>query len=165
AATTEIDDAFSVIFRPDGGARVGIHIAAPALGIAPGSELDRVAATRLSTVYMPGDKITMLPEDLIAQYTLAENRECPTLSLYAEVAADHSILSLTTQADVVRIAANLRHETLEPLFNEASIGAGGPDYPFRRELEWLFGSSRWRTSGWRSSPACAAIPSTSWCRN
>jgi exoribonuclease-2 len=142
AATTEIDDAFSVIFRPDGGARVGIHIAAPALGIAPGSELDRVAATRLSTVYMPGDKITMLPEDLIAQYTLAENRECPTLSLYAEVAADHSILSLTTQADVVRIAANLRHETLEPLFNEASIGAGGPDYPFRRELEWLFGFAR-----------------------
>jgi exoribonuclease-2 len=54
-----------------------------------------------------------------------------------EVAPDLSIQSLTTQADVVRIAANLRHETLEPLFNEASIGAGGPDYPFRRELEWL----------------------------
>ncbi len=142
AATTEIDDAFSVIFRPDGGARVGIHIAAPALGIAPGSELDRVAATRLSTVYMPGDKITMLPEDLIAQYTLAENRDCPTLSLYVEVAPDHAILGLTTQADVVRIAANLRHETIEPLFNEASIGDGGPDYPFRRELEWLFGFAR-----------------------
>ncbi len=142
AATTEIDDAFSVIFRPDGSVRVGIHIAAPALGIAPGSDLDRVAATRLSTVYMPGDKITMLPEELIARYTLAENRDCPALSLYAEVAPDHSIASLTTQADVVKIAANLRHETLEPLFNEVSIGAGGPDYPFRRELEWLFGFAR-----------------------
>jgi exoribonuclease-2 len=142
AATTEIDDAFSVIFRPDGSTRVGIHIAAPALGITPGSDLDRVAATRLSTVYMPGDKITMLPEDLIAQYTLAENRDCPALSLYVEVAPDHSILSLTTQADVVRIAANLRHETLEPLFNEATIGGDGPEYPFRRELEWLFGFAR-----------------------
>ena len=137
AATTEIDDAFSVIFRPDGSVRLGIHIAAPALGLTPGSGLDRVAATRLSTVYMPGGKITMLPEDLIAQYTLAENRDCPALSLYVEVAPDLSIQSLTTQADVVRIAANLRHETLEPLFNEASIGADGPDYPFRRELEWL----------------------------
>ena len=137
AATTEIDDAFSVIFRPDGSVRLGIHIAAPALGLTPGSDLDRVAATRLSTVYMPGGKITMLPEDLIAQYTLAENRDCPALSLYVEVAPDLSIQSLTTQADVVRIAANLRHETLEPLFNEASIGADGPDYPFRRELEWL----------------------------
>ena len=142
AATTEIDDAFSVIFRPDGSTRVGIHIAAPALGITPGSDLDRVAATRLSTVYMPGDKITMLPEDLIAQYTLAENRDCPALSLYVDVAPDHSILSLTTQADVVRIAANLRHETLEPLFNEATIGGDGPEYPFRRELEWLFGFAR-----------------------
>ncbi|MEW5787126.1 MAG: RNB domain-containing ribonuclease [Pseudomonadota bacterium] len=139
AATTEIDDAFSVIFRDDGCVRLGIHIAAPALGITPGSDLDRVAATRLSTVYMPGDKITMLPEDLIAQYTLAENRECPALSLYVEVGPDLAIRSLSTQADRVRIAANLRHETLEPLFNEASMGQPGPDYPFRRELEWLFG--------------------------
>ena len=138
AATTEIDDAFSVIFRADGSVRLGIHIAAPALGLTPGSDLDRVAATRLSTVYMPGGKITMLPEDLIAQYTLAENRDCPALSLYVEVAPDLSIQSLSTQADRVRIAANLRHEILEPLFNETSIGGAGPDYPFRRELEWLY---------------------------
>jgi exoribonuclease-2 len=140
AATTEIDDAFSVIFRPDGGARVGIHIAAPALGIAPGSELDRLAATRLSTVYMPGGKITMLPEGLVDRYTLAENRDCPALSLYVEVAADSTITSLSTQADVIRIAANLRHETLEPLFNEDTIkNPEAADYPFRRELEWLWG--------------------------
>jgi len=140
AATTEIDDAFSVIFREDGRVRVGIHIAAPALGIAAGSELDRVAASRLSTVYMPGDKITMLPEGLISEYTLAENRDCAALSLYVEVAPDYSIETLNTQADRVRIAANLRHETLEPLFNETTIGhPEAPDYPFRRELEWLHG--------------------------
>jgi exoribonuclease-2 len=140
AATTEIDDAFSVIFRPDGGVRVGIHIAAPALGIVPGSELDRIAATRLSTVYMPGDKITMLPEGLVNQYTLAENRNCAALSLYVEVAPDFSIRSLDTQADAIRIAANLRHETLEPLFNDDTIrNPAAPDYEFRRELEWLWG--------------------------
>jgi exoribonuclease II len=59
-STTEIDDAFSVITTGNG-YRVGIHIAAPALGIAPDSALDRVARDRLSTVYMPGNKITMLP--------------------------------------------------------------------------------------------------------
>ncbi len=139
AATTEIDDAFSVIFRPDGSVRVGIHIAAPALGIGRDSELDRVAATRLSTVYMPGGKITMLPEALVDRYTLAENRDCPALSLYLEVGPELEIRSLHTQADTIRIAANLRHETLEPLFNEASIGRPeAPDYPFRRELEWLW---------------------------
>ena len=142
AATTEIDDAFSVIFRPDGGARVGIHIAAPALGILPGSDLDRLAASRLSTVYTPAEKFTMLPEDLIAQYTLAENRDCPALSLYLEVGPDYGIESLSTVADRVSIAANLRHDTLEPLFNEHTIGQPTPDYPFRRELEWLFGFAR-----------------------
>ena len=140
AATTEIDDAFSVIFRPDGSERVGIHIAAPALGLGPGSDLDRLAGQRLSTVYMPGGKITMLPEDLVDRYTLAENRDCPALSLYVEVAPDFSIQNLSTQADVIRIAANLRHETLEPLFNEDSIrNPAAPDYAFRRELEWLWG--------------------------
>lgn len=140
AATTEIDDAFSVVFRPDGSVRVGIHIAAPALGITPGSDLDRIAAARLSTVYMPGDKITMLPEALVNQYTLAENRDCAALSLYVEAGSDFSILGLETQADSVRIAANLRHETLEPLFNEDTIkNPAAPDYAFRRELEWLWG--------------------------
>jgi len=139
AATTEIDDAFSVIFRGDGGARVGIHIAAPALGILPGSDLDRLAASRLSTVYTPAEKFTMLPEHLIAQYTLAENRDCPALSMYLEIGPDYRIENLSTLADRISIAANLRHETLEPLFNENSIGQPGPDYPFRRELEWLYG--------------------------
>ncbi len=142
AATTEIDDAFSVIFRDDGSVRVGIHIAAPALGITPGSDLDKLAATRLSTIYMPGDKITMLPEGLIAQYTLAENRDCPALSLYVEVGPDYAIQSLSTKADLIRIAANLRHETLEPIFNETTIGQVGDDYAFRRELEWLYGFAR-----------------------
>ncbi len=146
AATTEIDDAFSVIFRDDGSVRVGIHIAAPALGITPGSDLDKLAATRLSTIYMPGDKITMLPFDLISQYTLAENRVCPALSLYVEVSmgngADYTIQNLSTKADSIRIAANLRHETLEPLFNESTIGQTGADFPFRRELEWLYGFAR-----------------------
>ena len=69
-ATTEIDDALSVQWLDDR-VRVGIHIAAPALGIAPGSALDQVARERLSTVYIPGDKITMLPDALIHHYTLA----------------------------------------------------------------------------------------------
>ncbi len=139
AETTEIDDAFSVIFRPEGGARVGIHIACPALGIAPESDLDRIAGGRLSTVYMPGHKITMLPDALVSAYTLAEGRACPALSLYVEVAADYRIMAVETRVDQVTIAANLRHETLEPLFNDDTIGnPAASDYAFRRELEWLW---------------------------
>ncbi len=137
-ATTEIDDALSIEWRDDGAIRVGIHIAAPALGIAPGSELDKVARERLSTVYYPGDKITMLPEALIHHYTLGEAHDCPALSLYLDVAPDLRVLGTETKLEMVHIADNLRHELLEAEFNAATLrNPDVPDYPYRRELEWL----------------------------
>lgn len=137
-ATTEIDDALSVQWHDDGSVRVGIHIAAPALGVTPGSELDRVARERLSTVYYPGDKITMLPEALIHHYTLGETHDCPALSLYVDVASDLRVLGTESKLEMVHIADNLRHETLEVLFNDETLrNPDFPDYPYRRELEWL----------------------------
>jgi len=137
-ATTEIDDALSVEWRDDGSIRVGIHIAAPALGIAPGSELDKVARERLSTVYYPGNKITMLPEALIHHYTLGETHDCPALSLYVDVTPDLRVLGTESRLEMVHIADNLRHETLEVLFNDDTLrNPAVPDYPYRRELEWL----------------------------
>ncbi|MCX7627075.1 MAG: RNB domain-containing ribonuclease [Methylophilaceae bacterium] len=121
SSTTEIDDAFSVHDLPNGNTRIGIHIAAPALGIAPGSELDAVAMQRLSTVYMPGHKITMLPEDALAPYSLREGEWRPALSLYLEVAPDLSIVSTESRIEQVYVAENLRHETLEPYFNEHTL--------------------------------------------
>lgn len=136
-ATTEIDDALSVQWLDDR-VRVGIHIAAPALGIPPGSELDKVARERLSTVYYPGSKITMLPEALIHHYTLGETHDCPALSLYVDVASDLRVLGTETKLEMVHIADNLRHETLEALFNDDTLrNPDIPDYPYRRELEWL----------------------------
>ena len=138
-ATTEIDDALSVQWLDSGTIRVGIHIAAPALGIAPGSELDKVARERLSTVYYPGDKITMLPEALIHHYTLGETHDCPALSLYVDVASDLRVLGTETRLEMVHIADNLRHETLEVEFNADTLGNPAvADYPYRRELEWLW---------------------------
>ena len=113
AGTTEIDDAFSVTRLADGGIRVGIHIAAPALTIARDSILERIARERLSTVYMPGDKITMLPQAVIERYTLAAGNECPALSLYAEFAADGTPVRQDTRVERVPIVANLRHEDLD----------------------------------------------------
>ncbi|MGB9130458.1 MAG: RNB domain-containing ribonuclease [Thiobacillus sp.] len=137
-ATTEIDDALSVEWRDDGSVRVGIHIAAPALGVTPGSDLDKVARERLSTVYFPGDKITMLPEALIHHYTLGETHDCPALSLYVDVASDLRIVATESKLEMVHIADNLRHETLEVLFNDDTLkNPDAPDYPYRRELEWL----------------------------
>jgi exoribonuclease-2 len=142
AETTEIDDAFSLQDLPGGNRRLGIHIAAPALGILPDSPLDAVARERLSTVYFPGGKITMLPDHVVAAYTLAAGRECPALSIYFDIGTDFSVLSHETRVERIRIADNLRHDTLEPVFNAAALAAGKIDHPQGAALAWL-----WQFSG------------------
>ena len=138
AATTEIDDAFSLQTLPGLGWRIGIHIAAPCLGFAPGSKLDEMARERLSTVYMPGNKITMLPDAAVERFTLAAGRDCPAVSLYLTVTPEFEISSHESRVEIVPIVANLRHHDIEPLFNELTIAEGLPEFPFRDELKTLW---------------------------
>ena len=138
--TTEVDDALSVTALPGGRLRIGIHIAAPALGIAPGSALDAAARERLSTVYFPGNKITMLPAAAIEAYSLAEGRQCPALSRYVEVAPDLSITAHMTRIERVPVTHNLRHYALEQAFNEETLAAGRVDHSHADALTnlWRF---------------------------
>lgn len=137
--TTEIDDAFSVVRLDGGKIRVGIHIAAPALGIKRDDALDAIARHRLSTVYMPGDKITMLPDALVEVFTLSEGRNCPAVSLYATIdTADWSVVSTETRAEAVPIAANLRHNDLDEIVTEENLATGAGDYPHKDEIALLW---------------------------
>jgi exoribonuclease-2 len=114
SATTEIDDALSVQGLGTGTVLLGIHIASPALAISTGSALDAVGRARLSTVYMPGYKLTMLPDEVVQNYTLMEGRDCPAVSLY--VTLDEATLEIKgteTKLERVHIGANLRHDQLD----------------------------------------------------
>jgi exoribonuclease II len=150
ATTTEIDDAFSLAERPGGRVRIGIHIAAPGLGFAPGSALDAVARERLSTVYMPGGKITMLPPATVERFALAQGAERPSLSLYLDVRADDfTIEGRHTRLERVPIAANLRHHAVEELDAAFVAGESRPDIAFSRELHslWRFALELERARG------------------
>ena len=117
--TTEIDDALSLRGLGSGTVTVGIHIAAPGLALAPGSAIDQAARARMSTVYMPGHKITMLPDDVVAAYTLIEGRDCPAVSLYARFDEETLTLQGTeTRLERVSISANLRHDQLDASVTE-----------------------------------------------
>ena len=112
--TTEIDDALSVQGLGTGTVTLGIHIAAPGLAIVPGTPLDQLGRNRLSTVYMPGYKITMLPDEVVQIYTLDEGRANPAVSLYVTV--DEATLAITgteTRLERVPVVANLRHDQLD----------------------------------------------------
>lgn len=138
--TTEIDDALSLQQLPNGHYRVGIHIAAPTLGIAPDSPVDRLIFKRLSTVYFPGDKITMLPDEVVQQFTLLTGEHRPAFSLYTEVDETLQPISFENRIESINVAANLRHHELEPYFNADTLAQPGygPDFPFKTELVWLW---------------------------
>jgi exoribonuclease II len=132
SSTTEIDDALSVQGLGTGTVVVGIHIAAPALALQPGSPIDQVARQRLSTVYMPGYKITMLPDEVVQSYTLLEGIECPSVSLYASFDEQTLELKATeTRIERVPITINLRHDLLDAVVSEEWLVAAHPgtDHP------------------------------------
>ncbi len=136
ATTTEIDDAFSVRDLSNGNHEIGIHIAVPALAIPRGSPLDAIARTRLSTVYMPGRKLTMLPEDAVAAFTLREGTTVPALSLYVEITPDGVPVKSDTRLERVPIAANLRLDAISDVF--AAPLPSPQDPPWTQELRALW---------------------------
>ena len=132
STTTEIDDAFSVE-TTESGYIIGVHIAAPALN----NDLAETVAENISTVYYPGGKITMLPENIISHYSLWENTIAPVVSIYFELDSDLGIVDYYSSVNVIKIAANLRIEALETLFNHENLETDH-GYPFESDLKLLY---------------------------
>ena len=145
--TTEIDDALSVQGLGTGTVTLGIHIAAPGLAIVPGTPLDQLGRNRLSTVYMPGYKITMQPDEVVQTYTLDEGRANPAVSLYVTIQEDTlEITGTETRLERVPVAVNLRHDQLDHIVTEAWLtdpsiqieNTPTPLLDLRTELSFLY---------------------------
>ena len=138
-STTEVDDALSLTNLGNGTKRVGIHIAAPSLAVKPGDKMEKNIMERLSTVYFPGGKITMLPENWIAAFSLDAGAYRPAVSIYFDVDGEFNIGEPTCKIEAVNIAENLRIQAIEPHFN-AETGldeAGEMMFAHHQDLIWL----------------------------
>ena len=81
----------------------------------------------------------MLPDSVVQTFTLSADKVCPSLSMYIEVDAETlAVLGTESRIERIHIAANLRHDTLEPLFNEDTLAAGKQDFLFAAELTLLW---------------------------
>ena len=139
-STTEVDDALSLTDLGNGMKRVGIHIAAPSLAIKPGDKMEKNIMERLSTVYFPGGKITMLPENWIAAFSLDAGAYRPAVSIYFDVDSEFNVGEPTCKIEAVNIAENLRIQTIEPHFN-AETGldeAGEMMFAHHQDLIWFY---------------------------
>lgn len=139
-STTEVDDALSLTDLGNGTKRVGIHIAAPSLAVKPGDKMEQVIMQRLSTVYFPNGKITMLPENWIAAFSLDAGAYRPAVSIYFDVDSEFNVGTPTCKIEAVNIAANLRIQAIEPHFNaEAGLDeAGEMMFAHHQDLIWFY---------------------------
>lgn len=145
--TTEIDDALSVESIDGDRYRIGIHISAPSLGIARDSDVDLLARSRLSTVYAPGLKTTMLPDNWVQAFSLDAGRIVPCLSLYSLVdAKTFEVESTYTRVERIQVAENVRYDKIESLFTEEALLNETVNHPWAKEIGIL----------WRFAKKCLA---------
>lgn len=65
----------------------------------------------------------MLPENVVKPFSLDAGEIKPALSLYLEVTSDFEIVAHETRLEKIKVADNLRHDTIEPFFNAQSLDA------------------------------------------
>ena len=104
------------------------------------------ARRRLSTIHMPGNKITMLPDEIVQTFTLAEGRDCPAVSLYLDITRGwRSSAKKPGRARADRgQPAPPRHRAGLQRRHRAN---GGPDFQWKRELTTALWGSRHRPRG------------------
>ncbi|NIF21959.1 exoribonuclease II [Candidatus Pantoea multigeneris] len=125
ASTEDMDDALHVEALDDGQLRLTIAIADPTAYVAEGSELDKVAAKRAFTNYLPGFNIPMLPRALSDDIcSLRPNVRRPVLACRVTLAADG-----TPAADVQFFAAWIESKA-KLVYDEVS--------------DWLEGQGEWQ---------------------
>ncbi len=110
ALTTDFDDALSV--EPlDAGWRLGVHIADVTAVIEPDSALDLEAARRGTSLYLPDDRIPMLPPRLSeGSLSLIEGGDRPAVSVFAELDRHGRVRDFEVTLSRVRISRRLTYD-------------------------------------------------------
>src|SRR5208282_3030743 len=123
--TVEIDDALSCQVLPGGGLRVRVHIAMVADFVAKGGAIDREAAARATTVYLPETTVRMLPEAISCdRASLVEVNERPVLTTDVTISRSGELESTSIYPAQIRISKRLDYAQADQLL--ASGTADGP---------------------------------------
>jgi len=128
--TVEIDDAISCEPLADGGVRVRVHIALVADFVLKGGPMDKEAAARGATVYLPEATIRMLPDRVACDAaSLIAGRQKHVLTTDVLLSGTGEILEYSIYPAKVRISARLSYDQADAFIagtgSEAVNGAAG----------------------------------------
>ena len=122
----DFDDAVSLEMLDHGHVRLGVHIADVGHYVPLGSELDREAYMRGTSVYFPGRVIPMLPEQLSnGVCSLRPDEDKFTLSALMEIDEAGNVENVQLKRTITRSKARLVYEDVNALFaGEAMLEEG-----------------------------------------
>ncbi len=110
--TRDLDDALS--FEEDGRARIGIHITDISSCIDPGSAIDREAAQRGASLYLPEGKIPMIPPALSEHVASLKARETrAAVSFLVTLSPDGEIIDFRVSLSWIRVARKLSYQGVD----------------------------------------------------
>jgi exoribonuclease II len=117
--TRDYDDALSARELDDGLVEVGIHIADAAEFVSPGDPIDQEAELRASSIYLPDERICMLPASLsegICSLKAGEDRL--GLSFLFRMDSEANILESRIVPSIIRIRDQLTYEDVNSRVEE-----------------------------------------------
>ncbi len=121
----DFDDAISIELT-EAGYRIWVHIADVTYYLDPGGPLDRQAAFRANSVYLPGTVAPMLPERLSAGVcSLRPNEDRAAVTVTIELNADGSSRSVRVFRSLIRSDARLTYDGVDAFLR----GEGEVDQP------------------------------------
>lgn len=119
----DFDDAVSLENMPDGGVRLGVHIADVSYYVREGSALDKEALRRGTSVYFPNGVIPMIPEKLsngLCSLRPEENRLA--FSILINVSPRGSVKGYEIHETVLRSKKRFTYEAVQSLFDQLRNG-------------------------------------------
>ncbi len=147
-STLDIDDAFYLERRDNGGMVITLALACPALNWPFGSKFDQQILHRATSIYLPEGDSHMLPEFLgTGAFSLLEGRPRPALIVRQAITADGAVDGECEIATArVTLAANLRYSACQAVL-DGSAEEGCPALAFAGMLALAreFGEKRLQT--------------------
>ncbi|MEW5913799.1 MAG: RNB domain-containing ribonuclease [Thermodesulfobacteriota bacterium] len=114
--TTDFDDALSFEPEPGGGGTIGVHITDAGALLEVGDPLDQEAMARGSSIYLPDDRIPMLPPALSEdRLSLKQGALRPALSCLARLDSEGRLLEFTLRRSLLKVDRRLTYDETDGL--------------------------------------------------